>query len=603
MSFALQALTGLAGASSLFLVACGLSVIFGVTRVVNFAHGSLFMLGAYLGWSLLRLLPHTPWGFGLGVAGAAIGVAAIGAVLEMAVLRRLYAAPELLQLLATFALVLIIQDCVQAIWGPAELSLPRPPFLRASITILGGRFPRYDLWLIMAGPLVLGLLHLLFARTRFGMVVRAATENRALVAAFGIDQRRLFTLVFSLGAGLAGLGGALSLPDGSANIGLDLRSITDAFVVVVVGGMGSIAGAYLAAVLIGVLQSLGLVWLPQGSLVLVFVIMAAVLVIRPQGLLGRAGSETGQPDRPTPMRAASAGGRIAFAVLVCALALAGSLAGPFWLAVLTEAVIAVLFAASLHVMLGPGGMISFGHAAWFGIGAYAAGLAATSLAAPLPISLLAAPVAAGLIALLIGQVVVRLSGVALAMLTLAFAQIAWAVAVQWTQLTGGDDGILGIWPGLTPRGYFLLCLAVCAIGTALLRQTLFAPFGLALRAARDAPLRAAASGLPIARLRLAAFVLSGTAAGLSGGLSAFAKGSVFPASLAIDRSVDALSMVLLGGVQSVSGPVIGALAYTGLFDTLLLASSHWRLWLGCALLALVLIRPQGLAGRGTGRAA
>lgn len=597
IAFVLQALTGLASASALFLVASGLSVIFGVTRVVNFAHGSLFMLGAYLAWSLLGVLPHTLSGFALGVLLAAISVAAIGAVLEMAVLRRLYAAPELLQLLATFAVVLIIQDAVQAIWGPADLSLPRPAFLRASLHVLGEHFPAYDLALIVAGPVVLGLLHLLFARTRFGMVVRAATENRALVAAFGIDQRRLLTLVFALGAGLAGLGGALALPDGSANTGLDLSIITDAFVVVVVGGMGSIAGAYLAALLIGVLQALGLVLLPQASLVVVFVIMAGVLVVRPRGLLGTSGSEQARPDRPALVRPADPWLVGSAVVLWLALAATGLLAGPFWLSVLTEAVIAVLFAASLHVMLGPGGMISFGHAAWFGIGAYAAALSATAFRAPVPIAVLAAPLLAGGVAVLIGQLVVRLSGVALAMLTLAFAQIAWAVAVQWSAVTGGDDGILGVWPGVSPRLYFLICLALCTAGTLLLRQALFAPFGFALRAARDAPLRAAASGLPIATLRLVAFVLSGTAAGLAGGLSAFAKGSVFPSALALDRSVDVLSMVLLGGVQSLSGPVIGALAYTGLFDTLLLTASHWRLLLGGALLLLVLVRPHGLAGR------
>jgi len=274
----------------------------------------------------------------------------------------------------------------------------------------------------------------------------------------------------------------------------------------------------------------------------------------------------------------------------------GLAGGDFARSVLEEMAIAVLFATSLHVLLGPGGMISFGHAAWFGIGAYAAALTTSTLAAPLPVALMAGVLGSGAVAAVVGLVLVRLSGVSLAMLTLAFAQIAWAVATQWSEVTGGDDGILSIWPPswLGAQLFFLLCLGLSVGGVLLLRRALFAPFGYALRASRDAASRAAASGIDAAKLRLAAFALAGAAAGLAGGLSTFSKGSVFPGSLAIFRSVDALAMVLLGGVQSMVGPIVGALAYTGLFDTLLLASDYWRALLGIALLALILWRPQGL---------
>ncbi|MDR3523075.1 MAG: ABC transporter permease [Acetobacteraceae bacterium] len=595
-TLAIQALTGLASASSLFLVASGLSVIFGVTRVVNFAHGSLCMLGAYLGWSVLSRLPHDPASFAAGVVMASLGVALFGAALEATLLRRLYRAPALLQLLATFAVLLVMQDGVQHIWGPADLPLPRGVWLRSFVPLLGERFPFYDLILIAIGPLVLLALWMVMARTRFGVLLRAATENRDMLSALGVDERFLFTAVFALGAGLAGLGGALSLPENSANLGIDLRVVTDAFVVVVVGGMGSIAGAYLAAVLVGVMQAMGILLLPKASLVLVFVLMALVLVLRPQGVLGQKQTQENDGERFHRVRAAPPWQRIAgLAVVLLALAV-GLAGGDFARSVLEEMAIAVLFAASLHVLLGPGGMISFGHAAWFGIGAYAVALTTSTLAAPLPLALLAGVLAAGAVAAIVGLVLVRLSGVSLAMLTLAFAQIAWAVATQWSEVTGGDDGILGIWPpsGLGARLFFLLCLCLSVGGVLLLRRALFAPFGYALRASRDAASRAAASGIDGAKLRLAAFALAGAAAGLAGGLSTFSKGSVFPGSLAIFRSVDALAMVLLGGVQSMVGPVVGALAYTGLFDTLLLASDYWRALLGITLLALILWRPQGL---------
>ena len=596
-----QLLTGLASASALFLVAAGLTVIFGVTRVVNFAHGALCMLGAYIGWSILTRLPRDPASFTLGILLAALATAAIGILIETTLLRRIYRAPELFQLLATFGVVLIVQDLTLHLWGPNDLTISRPPWLRAVIHVGGTRFPLFDLILIAIGPAVLALLWLLFTRTRWGTLVRAATLDREMVAALGVDQRLLFTSVFTLGAGLAGLGGALSLPDGSANLGIDLAVITDAFVVVVIGGLGSLPGAYAAALLIGLLQSFGLALLPQATLVLVFALMAAVLVFRPNGLLGRPQAVArAAPESLPVVRPAPAVLRwLGLAALLLA-ALAPLALGPYALSVLVEGFIAVLFAASLHFMMGPGGMPSFGHAAWFGIGAYAAGLLAQRLpqGTALPAGLASAPLAAGLAALLLGAVIVRLSGITLAMLTLAFAQIVWAAAFQSVALTGGDNGILGVWPPswLGPLPFYWLTLALCTAATLLLRRIIYAPLGTAIRATRDSPLRAEAIGLPVQRLRLAAFTLAGVAAGLAGGIEAYAKGSVFPTYISIPKSIDALVMVMLGGVATVTGPIVGALAYTGLYDALLRATDLWRLVLGAAIVLLVVLFPEGIAG-------
>ncbi len=599
-----QGLTALASASSLFLVAAGLTVIFGVTRVVNFAQGSLTMLGAYIAWTILRHLPRDPASFAAGVLLTAAALAVLGALLEMALLRRIYRAPELFQLLATFGVVLMVQDATLHIWGPDDLSLPRPPWMRAFTTIAGQRFPLYDLYLIAIGPLVLGLLWAVLHRTRWGRLVRAATQDREMVAALGVDQRRLFSAVFALGSALAGLAGALALPDGSANLGIDLSVVTEAFVVVVVGGMGSIGGAYLASLLIAVLQAAGIVLLPKITLVLVFLVMAAVLAVRPNGLLGRPVLGTPVLGAATPIRPATNMIRWAGAALL-ALALLAPFAVPGWLlAIGTEAAVAVLFAAGLHVMMGPGGMPSFGHAAWFGIGAYAAALAATSLGVPMPLALAVAPLAAGAVAALFGAFVVRLSGIYLAMLTLAFAQIVWALAFQSVGVTGGDNGILGVWPpawAASPRAFYWLTLALSIAGVLLLRRMLFAPLGYAIRATRDAPARADAIGLPSTALRVAAVTLSGAAAGLAGALFTFAHGSVFPTYVTIPRSVDALLMVLLGGVGTMSGPIVGALAYTGLSDVLLRTTELWRFVLGAAIVALVLLFPAGLAGAAAAR--
>lgn len=596
----LQLLTGLAGASSLFLVAAGLTLIFGVTRVVNFSHGSLCMLGAYIGWSILTRLPRDPVWFVAGVALTAVATGLIGLALEVVLLRRVYRAPELFQLLATFGVVLIVQDVTQWAWGADDLPLPRARWLRGSIELLDGRFPTYDLIMIAVGPLVLGVLWLLVTRTRWGTLIRAATLDREMAGALGVDQRLLFTSVFALGSALAGLGGVLALPSTSAHLGIDLAVVTDAFVVVVVGGLGSLGGAYCASLLIAILQSLGVLLLPEATLALSFAVMVVVLALRPSGLLGRAqapartASGLAAVIRPAPRALRMLG--------LGALLLAASAplwAGAFLLSVLTEAAIAVLFAASLHVMMGPGGMASFGHAAWFGIGAYAAALAVQALGAPMPLALLAATIAAGLAAAALGLFVVRLSGVYLAMLTLAFAQIVWAVAFQAVGLTGGDNGILGITGAAwvrSPAAFYGLALALCLGGTLALRRMLYAPLGYAIRAARDSALRAEAIGLDTVRLRLAAFTVAGLAAGLAGGLFTYAKGSTFPTYISIPRSVDALLMVLMGGVDTMAGPIVGALAYTGLYDLLLLYARFWRLVLGLAIVVLVIAFPAGIAG-------
>src|SRR5918997_6239125 len=236
-----QLLSGLASASSLFIISSGLTIVFGVTRIVNFAHGSLYMLGAYFAVTIVpRLLDVVPgpFGFWTGVLLAALAVGVLGVVMEVLLLRRIYGAPELFQLLATFGVVLVVQDLALLAWGPADLLGPRAPGLRGSAEVFGLRFPRYELFLIAVGPAVLGLLWLLFKRTRWGLLVRAATEDREMTGALGIDQRRLFTGVFFLGSLLAGLGGALQLPRESVNLHMDLNAVVAGFRGGVGGGLG-----------------------------------------------------------------------------------------------------------------------------------------------------------------------------------------------------------------------------------------------------------------------------------------------------------------------------------------------------------------------------
>ena len=614
-----QLLNGLASASSLFLVAAGLSLIFGVTRIVNFAHGSFYMLGVYLAYTIVtRLLDGPLAGFGalgfwLGVLAAALAVGLIGALTELLVLRRIYRAPELFQLLATFALVLIIRDAALALWGSEDLLGPRAPGLRGSVVILGRAFPQYDLALILLGPVVLGMLWWMLTRTRFGILIRAATQDREMVGALGVNQSLLFTAVFALGAFLAGLGGAMQLPREPANLGLDLVAIGEAFVVVVVGGMGSIPGAFLAALLIAELKAvciaIGQVNIAgvdfsfsKLTLVVEFLVMAAVLIWRPWGLLGRPSvlsrnaSDIELPMRPGPPWLKWIGTAVVAGLLLLPIVASDS---PYLVVLLIDVMVAVLFAVSLHFIMGPGGMHSFGHAAYFGLGAYGAALLFKVLGLPMEIALLAAPVVAGLGALLFGWFAVRLSGVYLAMLTLAFSQIVWSVVFQWDDFTGGSNGLVGIWPAAwlsDKRMYYYLTLSATLMGIWLLRRALFSPFGYAMRAGRDSPLRAEAIGIDVIRVHWAGFVLAGLVCGVAGALFAFSKGSISPEVMAIGRSIDGLVMVLLGGLHTLAGPIVGATVLTWLQDTVARETEYWRAMLGLVILALVMLFPVGIAG-------
>ena len=607
-----QALNGLAAASSLFLVGAGLSLIFGVTRIINIAHGSFYMLGLYLAYTFATGLGGV-LGFWGGILAAGLIVAALGAAIEILLLRRIYQAPELLQLLATFALVLIINDTVQYFWGPEDLLGPRAPGLRGSIGILGRNFPSYDLFLIFLGPFILVLLALLLTRTRFGRLIRAATQDREMVGALGVNQAMLFALVFAVGAFLAGFGGALQVAREPANLSLDLSVISDAFVVVVVGGMGSITGAFLAALIIAEVKALciGIGAIDFGAftvnfskltLVAEFLVMAIVLIVRPYGLLGRPQAAVRNPaEIEDPIRPASFPLKLAAAVTLAALIVLPFAAwlSPYTVVLAVDVLIAILFATSLHFIMGPGGMHSFGHAAYFGLGAYGAGLMVKFLAAPLPLAFCAALIAALAGALLFGWFAVRLSGVYLAMLTLAFAQIVWSVIFQWEGVTGGSNGIRGIWPQPpfdSRAGFYLLTLAFAVAGVLLLRRFLFAPFGYAMRAGRDSPLRAEAIGIHVKRVHWTGFAIAGAFAGAAGGLFAFAKGTISPDLAWVSRSIDGLVMVLLGGIQTLTGPIVGATAFTLLQDNIMRQTEFWRGLLGLVILLLVLAFPGGIVG-------
>ena len=611
-SLAIQLLNGLASASSLFLVSAGLSLIFGVTRIVNFAHGSFFLLGIYIAYSLATFFSNA-FGFWSAIVLSAILVGLIGTLIEITLLKRIYKAPELFQLLATFALVLVIKDAVLWLWGPDELLGPRAPGFKGAVMLLERPFPSYDLFLIVIGPIVLGLLWLLLKKTRWGTLIRAATQDREMVAALGVNQAILFTSVFTIGAMLAGLGGALQLPRESANLDLDIHTIGSAFVVVVVGGMGSIPGAFIAALIISEVKAI-CVWIglvnifgvevsfSKLTLVVDFLVMAIVLVIRPWGLLGRPQiSKPHSSELETSFRIPNQPLKIVGTLLILLLIGLPYFAreSPYTIVLVIDLLIATIFSVSLHFIMGPGGMHSFGHAAYFGLGAYIAALLVRYLGISMELVLILAPLLTGIAALIFGWFSVRLSGVYLAMLTLAFAQIAWAVIFQWDSLTGGSNGLTGVWPSQLFKdkiAYFYLTLALVTFVILAIWRILFSSFGFALRAGRDSDMRAEAIGIDVKKIQLIAFIIAGICAGLGGVLFAFSKGSISPEVIHIGRSIDGLVMVLLGGINALTGPIVGAVTFTWLHDVIARSTDYWRAALGLIILFLVLLFPRGISG-------
>jgi len=265
---------------------------------------------------------------------------------------------------------------------------------------------------------------------------------------------------------------------------------------------------------------------------------------------------------------------------------------------ISDIIIFCLFAASLHFILGLGGLVSFGHAAFFGGGAYVAALMVTYADTPMEVAFLLAPIGAGLGAVIIGWLCMNRTGVYFAMLTLAFAQLIWSLVFQWGEVTGGDDGLVDIWPSdwlndTTPYFYFTLVLGVG--GILLLRHAAHSPFGYALRASRDSSRQAEATGIDTKRVQWAAFSFAGAMAGLAGALFVFSKGSIFPSELEIARSFDALIVIFLGGVKTLAGSVVGGASLEYAKD-IITRFEYWRLTLGLLILFVVIVAPEGIVG-------
>jgi len=286
--FVIQILNSLYYASTLFLIACGLTLIYGVMRIVNLAHGSLYALGAYVTAGVVLALDtiHPAVVFLLLPAGA-FAAAAGGALLEPSILRPLYQRAEEYQLLATFGLLLILEDVMRFLWGALPLSPSTPADLLGSSTILASTYPNYNFLVIAVGFVAAAGTWAFVYRTRFGVLVRATSQDMRMASALGVDVKRVYVQAFTLGCFLAGLGGAITVPISGAAMGMGVDALILAFVVVVIGGLGSLEGAFVGAIIVGVIRTLGINFFPEVELAILYLIAAVILLVRPVGLFGR----------------------------------------------------------------------------------------------------------------------------------------------------------------------------------------------------------------------------------------------------------------------------------------------------------------------------
>jgi branched-chain amino acid transport system permease protein len=598
--FVAQLLNGLVYGVLLFLIAAGLSLIFGLMNVVSLAHGSFFMLGAYFGLSIFRITGSFWWALVL----APIPVIALGVLMELLFLRPLYRRGHLDQVLLTFGFTFVFLDIVQTLWGRTVLRLPVPDALQGTVQIGLGVFSAYRLCLIGFGFAIALLLWLFLERSRIGAKVRAGVDNAVMAAGLGANIPALFTGIFGLGVALAALGGIAAAPVIGLYPGMDSEILIPAFIVIVIGGMGSLRGAFVGSLLIGIADTFGKAYFQSIALFLIYLAMTAVLLIRPQGLFGIKYTDIAIAPAIATTSRPSTVQRSAIEVLV----LLALLALPFLLtdyprALISEIFIFAIFAMSLDLLLGFTGLMSLGHAAFFGLGAYAVAVLGTQFGVNAWLGVAAGIVVAGCGAALIGFFCVRTGGIPFLMLTLAFSQLVFSVALKWRDITGGSDGIaIAERPGFL--GYdlshslvmYFMALSFFAMTYWGLRRLLNAPLGHAFVGIRENEQRMMAIGYPTRAYKLLSFTIAGAIAGLAGGLYAIFNGFISADAVYWTTSGDILIMTMLGGAGTLIGPALGAAIVLLMKNVVSSYSEHWLAIIGITFVCCVMFFPGGLWG-------
>jgi branched-chain amino acid transport system permease protein len=594
-----QFLNGLVYGVLLFLMAAGLSLIFGLMNVVSLAHGSFFMLGAFIGLSIFDLT-HSFW---LAFLLAPIPVALLGVATEVVFLRPLYQRGHVAQVLLTFGLTFVFFDVVQSVWGRTVRNLPAPESLQGLVHIGAGVFQGYRLFLICLGFAVALLMWLFLERSRLGAMVRASVDDAAMAGGLGANVPALFTAIFGAGVALAALGGVAAGPILGLYPGMDAEILIPAFIVIVIGGIGSLRGAFVGSLLIGIADTFGKAYFPSMALFLIYLIMAVVLLVRPQGMFGIAHSQTASALTFAPSGIRSGYARVGGIVALTAMIVFPFLVPNYPRELVAEIYIFAIFAMSLDLIFGFTGLMSLGHAAFFGLGAYSVAILSAHYGVNAWIGVGAGVLLATAGAAVIGFFCVRTSGVSFLMLTLAFSQLIFSVALKWRDLTGGTDGLavfekptffgLDLFNSLNAYFMALLFFLLCFYGLWRLVQS---PLGHVFVGIRENEQRMLAMGYPTRAYKLLSFVVAGALAGLSGGIYTIFNSFISPEAIYWTASGDVLIMVMLGGAATLVGPAIGTALFLLMKNVVSSYSEHWLLIIGVIFICCVMFFPGGLWG-------
>ncbi|MGZ3557886.1 MAG: ABC transporter permease [Thermodesulfobacteriota bacterium] len=608
-------LNGLATSMLLFLVASGLNIIFGILGVINFAHGTLFLLGAYVTLSVIKM----GGSFWLALIVAPPIVALIGGAIEYLLCRRLYGRHHIYQILLTFALVLVINDLIKLIWGADLKSVSPPPVLSGVVPIFGKPFSVTSLFIIVIGFLSALGLWVVFQKTRIGKILRAVSSDREISNALGFNVKSIYSLAFMVGAFLAGVGGVLGTLRISFTPGVDVEYLIFSFAVVVIGGLGSFLGSFIGAIIVGEMYSLGIFAIPSLAMSFVFILLVLTLVARPRGLFGRIAEGRHIPIAPYMGRMGLSeflmakkiplqlGTYLIGFVLIGLLVIAPVAISKYWTTLVTEIFVFAIFATSFNLLLGYTGMLSFGQAALFGAGAYTVSLIFLKLTASWPIAFLGAILVSALVAVIIGYLSIHRAEIYFAMLTLAFAQLFYTVIYKWTKFTGGSDGLIGIpFPKFnlfgmvvnlsSPAKYYYFSLVVMLLSLFILRRIVQSPFGQMLLAIRENPVRLEFTGINPKNYKLISFVIAGIFSGLAGALFAPFEGTIDPGIAHWAKSADPVFMSLAGGITTFIGPTIGSAVFLILSSVISTVTQYWMLIFGLILISIVILFPSGMTG-------
>ncbi|MGA9751513.1 MAG: ABC transporter permease, partial [Acidobacteriota bacterium] len=606
---------GLSFGLILFLLAAGLTLTMGLMRIVNMAHGALYMVGGYVGIATVKYTNN----FLLGVLAGTAAAGLIGLLLQVGFLRRLYR-QESSQVLLTIGFIYIISNVLQWIWGAYPLSGVAPSVFSGSWHVGSINIPVYYFFIIVFGFIMAALLWAFQERTKIGAMVRAGMDNREVAGALGINLKLIFTGIFVLGSAVAGLCGLVGASLTGMNLATAWQALLLSLIVVVVGGSGSIPGALLGGIIIGLLNSFGAAYFPSVAYYLVYAALIVILLVRPAGLLGRkmyvhgaaedlekAASQKKGPgwlEKGVPRFAEASSWRarlyrfMPYIVVLCVLTIVPQFLGTFDQGILTVVLIFAVFAMSLDLIMGYTGLVSFGHAAFFGMGGYAVGILTihygiTSFWIVLPVSL---AVTAALAAV-IGYVSLRVSGVYFLLVTMAFGQLLYTVATNWYVMTGGSDGLVGIsypelgrsitsWTNLT---FYYFVLLFFVIAYVILNRITKSAFGKTLVGIRENEPRMRSLGYNTWALKYVAVIIAGVFAGLAGLLYAYNYGTMMPDYFGIAMSALPMLMVIMGGGGTLWGPCLGAAVivvvqqYAGLY-----MPDRWPLILGIIFVACVM---------------